>query len=235
METIKLLDLCCKAGGASMGYEQAAQDLGINIEITGVDLDPQPNYPHNFIQGEAMEYLLKHGHKYTHIHISPPCQAYSCSTAMFRNKGKKYREIEIEALRAALENLKIPCVIENVPQSPLIPDVVLFGYMFGLKVIRKRHFECVNWWMMCPQPDKRMGTVADGDFVSVYGKAKWKNTNDSNKRKQQKIPTWRKKTIRETWAYAMGMPHHMTDTELAESIPPAYTRYIGNEFFKSGK
>lgn len=233
MITIKLLDLCCKAGGASMGYEQSAGDLGLSIEITGIDIEPQPNYPHNFIQGDALEYLKENGHKYTHIHISPPCQAYSCSTAMFRNKGKQYREIDIDTLRTLLIQLGKPAVIENVPQAPLKPDVVLYGYMFGLKVIRKRHFECVNWWMMCPLPDKRMGTVQEGDFVSVYGKAKWRNTNDTKKRSKQKLPVWRKKTIRETWAYAMEMPHYMTDVELAESIPPAYTRYIGNEFFKS--
>ena len=42
MKTIKLLDLCCKAGGGSMGYFQAAKDMGLNIEITGVDIEPQP-------------------------------------------------------------------------------------------------------------------------------------------------------------------------------------------------
>lgn len=37
------------------------------------------------------------------------------------------------------------------------------------------------------------------------------------------------------WAYAMGIDWHMKDTELAEAIPTAYTRYIGKEFFKITK
>lgn len=34
----KLLDLCCCAGGASMGYNNAG------YEVTGVDFKKQPNY-----------------------------------------------------------------------------------------------------------------------------------------------------------------------------------------------
>ena len=77
MTEIKLLDLCCKAGGAAMGYKQAADDLGIKITITGIDIEPQPNYPFNFIQADAVEYLRNNWQNYTHVHASPPCQAYS--------------------------------------------------------------------------------------------------------------------------------------------------------------
>lgn len=42
---IKLLDLCCKAGGCSVGYYQAARELGVKIHITGIDIEPQENYP----------------------------------------------------------------------------------------------------------------------------------------------------------------------------------------------
>lgn len=230
---IKLLDLCCGAGGASAGYLQAAEELGLEIEITGVDIKEQPNYPFNFIRGDSMEYAYQNYKDYTQIHISPPCQAYTPSTAQYRDQGKEYSEIMIEDIRAFFDKTKLPGVIENVPQSPIYPDVVLFGYMFGLKVIRKRHFELANWFMLNPIAPTRIGTVKNGDFVSVYGKAKWRNTNDSDKRKHQKIPLWRKKTIRETWAYAMGIEHYMKDVELSQAIPPAYTKYIGIDFFKT--
>ena len=83
---IKLLDLCAKAGGCSVGYFQSAQDLGFEIEITGIDIEPQPNYPYNFIQTDAVAYLKKNYKKYTHIHASPPCQKYSNSTAVAKAK-----------------------------------------------------------------------------------------------------------------------------------------------------
>lgn len=70
----RVLDLYCGAGGAAEGYWLA----GVAPDrIDGVDIVPQPNYPYNFILGDALEYLATHGHLYTIIHASPPCQAYS--------------------------------------------------------------------------------------------------------------------------------------------------------------
>ena len=67
----RLLDLFCGAGGAGMGYHRAGFD-----EIVGVDINPQPRYPFEFIQGDALEYVAEHGHEFDAIHASPPCQGY---------------------------------------------------------------------------------------------------------------------------------------------------------------
>lgn len=228
MKTIKLLDLCCKAGGCSMGYFQAAQDLGLRIKITGVDIEDQKNYPFKFIKTDALAYLQNNWQKYTHIHCSPPCQMYSASTKQFRNRGKEYADILIP-IREIMEKIPLPCVIENVPNAPIRPDVVLKGHIFGLKVLRKRHFELHNWFMMSPVIGRHTGSVKEGDFVSVFGKGAF------GKVKNCKKPKFLKNTVRETWAYAMGIDWYMKDTEIAEAIPPAYTRYIGHEFFKITK
>lgn len=70
----KLLDLFCCEGGAGMGYHLAGFD------ITGVDLEPQPRYPFEFVQADAFEYLANHWQKYDIIHASPKCQRWSTIT-----------------------------------------------------------------------------------------------------------------------------------------------------------
>ena len=47
---MKLLDLYCKAGGASVGYARAG------FEVTGIDIKNQKRYPFTFIKaGELVE------------------------------------------------------------------------------------------------------------------------------------------------------------------------------------
>ncbi len=227
-KVIKLLDLCCKAGGCSMGYHKAALDLGYKIEITGIDIEPQANYPFEFVQADAVEFLKSNWQDYTHLHASPPCQEYSVSTAHLRQKVKIYRD-NLDELRELMQKTGLPGVIENVPNAPLRPDIVLRGDMFGLKVLRKRHFELVNWWAMNPVMPKKNGSVAEGDYVSVYGKCGIKK---SGKGKAVQ-PKFKKRTIKETWKYAMGIDWITRDEELAEAIPPEYTRFIGREFFRT--
>ena len=70
---MKLLDLFCGAGGASMGYHRAG------FEVVGVDINPQPHYPFEFHQADSLEYLKVHGAEYQAIHASPPCQDFSVS------------------------------------------------------------------------------------------------------------------------------------------------------------
>lgn len=211
-----------------MGYFLAAKDLGFNIEITGVDIEPQPNYPFNFVQADASDFFISNWKHFSHVHASPPCQKYSNATAHQRANGKVYRD-NLDELRLLITESKLPGVIENVPTAPLRPDIVLRGDMFGLKVLRKRHFELINWFAMNPIMPLKKGTVYDGDYVSVYGKAGIKKS--SKYRAAQ--PKFKKRTIKETWQYAMGIDWMTKDTELAEAIPPAYTRYIGRDFFNT--
>jgi DNA (cytosine-5)-methyltransferase 1 len=42
-----------------------------------VDIRPQPRYPFEFVQADALEYVAAHGHEYDVIHASPPCHAYT--------------------------------------------------------------------------------------------------------------------------------------------------------------
>lgn len=71
----RLLDLFCGAGGAAMGYHEAG------FEVVGVDNQPQPYYPFEFVQADAFD-ALKHcsWFDFAAIHASPPCHDYTSIT-----------------------------------------------------------------------------------------------------------------------------------------------------------
>lgn len=216
MSKLKLLDLYCCAGGASAGYVRAGFD------VVGIDNKHQKNYPYNFIQSDALEYVKENWMHYDAIHASPPCQLYSVSTAPFKKNGKTYVDLAQETVKT-LSSIPLPSIIENVLAAPIRADIVLKGTMFGLKVLKKRKFQLINWFCFNPYPGQTIGSVLQGDFVTTFGKA--------HAKKGQK-PKFAMKTIRETWSYAMGIDHYMTDQEISEAIPPAYTEYLGKLLYE---
>ena len=219
---LRILDICSGAGLAAIGYHQAGWD------VVGVDIAPQPRYPFRHICQDALEYLADIEYirqNFDAIHASPPCQLYSLSTAPQRAQGKQYPDL-VSPIRVAIEQIGLPWVIENVPNAPIRADIMLYGHMFGLNVIRWRHFETGNWYAMQPGVPQRVGTVNSGDYISVYGKGGYRKSTDMPR-------GWRPKfdqgSVLRTWHYAMGIPkeYEFRDVEIAEGIPPAYTRYIG--------
>lgn len=207
---MRLLDLFSGAGGAGMGYHQTGFD------VVGVDIAEQPNYPFFFVQMDAIEFVTEFGHKFDVIHASPPCQAHSTLGKGNNNNSEKYPDF-LDATRQALKATGKPYVIENVPSAPLIDPITLCGEMFGLRVIRHRLFES-NHLLMQPEHIKHRGRVAgwrhgekfDGPYFAVYGNGGGKGSL-------------------EEWREAMQMPWCQTKLEIAEAIPPAYTRYIGEQ------
>jgi hypothetical protein len=74
----RLLDLGCRAGGASMGYYLAGFD------VVGVDIEDQPNYPFEFHRGDFLTWPLD---GFDAIHASPPCQFATQMSARWRKVG----------------------------------------------------------------------------------------------------------------------------------------------------
>lgn len=120
-----------------------------------------------------------------------------------------------------------PGIIENVPFAPIRPDIKLFGYMFGREVIRERWFELVNWWMLAPMRPAQIGTVKDGDFVTIFGKLGYRK---SRTQPQGWRPKFDQGTGLKTWQYAMGMPWVNSDVGISQAIPPCYTQYLFTEY-----
>lgn len=217
-----LLDLFCGGGGCSYGYFLGGH------QVMGIDIEPIKNYVHKdmFFQGDALKVLdvlnnggsladaiegapdLKLG-AFSAIHASPPCQGYSVTKRF--NPDKNYPKL-IEPVRDALKATGKPYIMENVEAAPLFARVILCGAMFpaaGLKTYRHRQFE-TNFHVDQPIHPPHTTRVAkmgrpplDGEFMHVVGN----------------FP--RAQYARD----AMGI-QWMSRTELAESIPPAYTEYL---------
>lgn len=211
----RLLDLFCCAGGASVGYAQAGFD------VTGVDIKPQPNYPFAFMQANALGLDPDFIASFDAVHASPPCQAYSDLAKRNRNADEWPRLIE--PVRDILARSGLPYIIENVDGAPLLDPVVLCGTMFPeLRVLRHRLFEA-NFEIVAPLHRKHPKVHTFDRRKSHFGKTnEWKDFVQVTGGGNCTLAAARQ---------AMGIDW-MTKTEINESIPPAYTRFIGRELLR---
>jgi DNA (cytosine-5)-methyltransferase 1 len=219
MEKPRLLDLFCGAGGAAAGYARAGFD------VVGVDIRPQPNFPFPFIQADAIEYGKIHAAEFDAIHASPPCQAFTRGQKLRRGKSSSKPDL-IAPTRKILMASGRPWVMENVVGAPLENPIILCGSMFSLAVRRHRLFESSHV-LMLPGPCRHR---EQGRPVGVYHVM-----NDQVKGRDHatgKLVLGGKtaETLEEGRA-AMGITW-MTWVELRESIPPAYTEWLGRQIIK---
>jgi len=199
----KLLDLFCGAGGAAMGYHRAG------FEVVGVDINPQPHYPFEFHQADALTFPLD---GYDAYHASPPCQAYSRAFSPLVGYRKEHPDL-VAPTRDYLKATGKPFVLENVPGAPMLNYIKLNGTMFGLKTKKERWFELHGFeiWLM-PAPLNTRGMIKSGKLVGIVGHSNYANEIIANK---------------ENLAAAYSIDWKMNRHELRQAIPPAYTEYIG--------
>lgn len=222
---MRILDLFCGAGGAGEGYRRAGFD------VVGVDLNPQPRYPFEFHQGDALAFVRKHGREFDAIHASPPCQAHTALKTMYN--ARNHIDL-VPATRRALNRTGKPWVIENVPGAPLVDPVILCGSMFALQTSdgraelrRHRLFEAsflIETSLKCRHSRMTCGVYGDGNgrdyrrvpVIGVYG---------GHGRDRRRTTAPQQFTTAER-GEAMGIDW-MTGAELSQAIPPAYTEYVG--------
>lgn len=187
-----------------MGYHRAG------FEVVGVDINPQPRYPFEFHQADAMTFPLK---GFDAIHASPPCQRFSPLNAY---NHKEYPNL-VPGTRDRLRGANVPWVIENVVQAPLRTPVILCAATFGLRLYRHRAFESSVVLSAPPHAKHVNRCVRNGyvplrpdQFMTISGgrhSAEWCRTA----------------------AHFMGAPWMETIPEVCEAIPPAYTEWIGRQ------
>lgn len=190
-----------------MGYYRAG------FEVVGVDIRPQPHYPFEFHQADAMTFGTWMLPLFDAVHASPPCQLFSRAGKLREAQGGKPSSLNlIPQTRELLEASGLPYVIENVPGAPLIDAITVCGSAFGLKVRRHRLFESnvplVGTLCRHKEQGRPVGVYhVMGDSIPHGGRTA--------------------QTLAEGQE-AMGIDWMAWD-ELKESIPPAYTEHIGRQ------
>jgi DNA (cytosine-5)-methyltransferase 1 len=199
-----LYDLGCGAGGIGSGYHAAGW------RVIGFDIAPQPRYPFEFRQADALTVDLSGADA---VHASMPCERWSLASRY--TTGDWWPDL-ITPLRPRLEAAGKPWVIENVPGAPLRPDVKLCGCYFGLEapgtgqLLRERWFE-TSWRAQADTPPHDHHAPA----ISIAGHG---------------TPAWQRKITGHVpvavWRQVMTISW-TTRAELAQAVPPAYGLFMG--------
>lgn len=207
---MKLLDLFCGAGGCSVGYSRAGFD------VVGVDHEPHPDYPFEFIKADALDVLAdtEYLDQFDAIHASPPCPRYSTAT----HAEAKTRHPDLVApVREAL-NGRV-WVIENVPGAPLDHPALYCGQAMGLPRIRRHRLFESSVWLMTPGC-----ACSSTPPVGVYGQ-------HADREGGWVRPTGTSRGVKATSVAdaqdALGIDWMTTWEDLADAIPPVYTEHIG--------
>lgn len=227
MSKPRMLDLFCGAGGAAMGYARAG------FEVVGVDIKPQPHYPFEFIQADAIEYLAdwtRHDvtrlDEFDAIHASPPCQFYTRLRTLPWLRDKEYWE-SIPPVMELVRASGLPWVVENV-ESRSAKDALgsawaLCGTMFGLRwddgrpLYRHRVFAS-SGFMLAPAHPKHDYTLVPGPLLK--NRARLNNGY---------VVGGHQNGLRAMNALGIDW---MTGSELSQSVPPAYTEWIGRRLLE---
>lgn len=231
-EQTKVLDLCCCTGGACAGYMRAGADVtGWDIEEKFAKYYPGRYYAGNmFFPLRDVDYLQR----FDLIHISPPCQFYTRGNAPRRGQVSKWPRY-IPEVRELVEVSGVPYVIENVVDAAwdMKNPTTLCGCMFNLSAMdtdgitvylqRPRLFE-TSFMLTAPKACDH----AHMEWVAgAYGGARRDKYEAKYIRKGGYVP--REKGVVQK---LLGIEHETTWQGLFESVPPAYTNYILNEWEK---
>lgn len=211
---MRLLDLFCGAGMAADGYAAAGF-----TDIVGIDINPQPDYPYEFIQTDAIGFLERVwflGEVSDAIHASPPCQMHTRAKHLRKAQGgeSKYPDLLTPTL-ALLRELTIPWVVENVPGAPGMEGAAIeCGSAYGLGVRRHRMFL-----------SDAVPLIGSGCKHKEQGRP-WGVYHVMN----DQVPQGGRTALNvEHGREVMGVTRPIPWNSLKEGFPPAYTEHIGRQ------
>jgi hypothetical protein len=188
-----------------MGYHRAGFD------VVGVDIKPQPRYPFEFHQADALTYPLD---GFDAIHASPMWYRFSPLGA------KRYADDPdtVTPVAVRLAGSGLPWVCESGTLGPLKGTAQFCGPAFGLGVIRHMYFAS-SALLMPPECNHVRGGCASGLYVpfkySYHGRRPEGAGNTRFRRRLAAGIDW------------------MNNREAYLAVPPAYAEFIGGELLKA--
>jgi hypothetical protein len=215
----RIVDAYCGVGGMTRGLQEAGW------WVIGVDKAPQPDYcGDDFVEMDAVKFLKKHRRRFDAAHASPPCQDFCLLTVGNRAKGlfDNHQNLIPQTRKALLDSGRL-WSMENVMTAPVRNDLELCGLMFGLPLFRHRKFELHGFTAQAPAHPShrghrvkgwRQGVFHDGDIYGVYGSGGGKGE------------------LKE-WQTAQGIDWTKNFHSLAEAVPPAYGRVVGEAMMRA--
>lgn len=206
------LDLCCGAGGATRGLQNAG------FHVTGVDLVRSPRYVGDaFIQADIFD-VNYDALDFDFVWASPTCKGYCAMKSMH---NAREHPMFVGETRELLKRLERPYALENVKGAPLIDPITLCGTQFGLhdhefELQRHRPIETSfpMFHLQCRHERPVLGVY--GDHVRDR-----RRRPGSHARGLADPPVDQAKRL-------MGIDW-MTLKELSQAIPPPYSEFIGRE------
>lgn len=246
-----VLDVAACEGGATRGYQRAgAYVVAVDSDRNRLARNPADQ---RFV-ADGLEFIRRFGHLFHLIHESWPCQKFTRGNAA--NDTTHLLDLVTPGREVTLA-VGVPYVIENVPDAlPVLRDpIVLCGTMFGLRVPdadglplqlqRHRLFEA-NWSLIVPEggacaPHACAGPE-DVQWAGVYGGgrrarlregepeptlAEWA-PRDRHAARYERRGGYVPRSPRVQSALLGGVDW-MTGRGRQESLPPAYTEWIGRQ------
>jgi DNA (cytosine-5)-methyltransferase 1 len=230
-----VIDLCCKAGGFSAGLARAG------FRPVGIDVDPQPRYPYEFVRADVTRIdLAQAARVFGAVAVvgSPPCKLHTPLATVARITATRWEHVDlIPHVRATMRATGLPYVIENVEgaRRHLVDPVTLCGTEFDLRTVdqdgderwlkRHRLFEAsfpVGRRGACDRCSGRSSTRRIG---GVYGHGgggpRSAVARDGRRRNGYQFGADQGRAVLECpW---------MTRDETAQAVPPAYGEWIGRQ------
>jgi DNA (cytosine-5)-methyltransferase 1 len=213
----RVLFLCSGAGGGDMGLHMAGFD------VTGSDIEDHPDYPFELIVEDALTISLN---GYDAYGASPPCQGYG----RFRHRQDASRwPLLLGPIRERLAATGKPYFMENVEDAAwdMKNPIRLCGSAFGLRIRRHRLIEA-NFPIPDPPPCDHGWQDSHKPYRIYVGKSRLSGRGYRESGTQPVYGGNHNVGGRSHFhkSVAMGIDW-MTESDLNEAIPPAYTRYIG--------